>query len=42
MVVGVTDLEIESVCKIHIIGGIDPTMDLRIERGCKCQKLIKL
>ena len=36
MVVGATNLEIESVREIHIIGGIDPSMNLRAERGCDC------
>ena len=39
---GATHLEIESVREIHIIGSIDPSMNLRTERGCNCQKLIKL
>ncbi len=42
MVVGVTNLEIESVREIHIIGGIDPSMNLRTERGCDCQNVPKL
>ena len=42
MIVGATHLEIESVREIHIIGSIDPSMNLRTERGCNCQKLIKL
>ena len=42
MVVGATNLEVKAVCKVHIIGGIDPSMNLRTESGCDCQNLIKL
>ena len=42
MVVGTTDLEIETVREIHIVGRIDPSMDLRTEGGCDCQNTIKL
>ncbi len=42
IVVGTTHFEIESVREVHIVGGIDPSMNLRSEGRCDCQNIIKL
>ena len=40
--IGDTNLEIESVREIHVLGGVNPTMYLRTERSRDCDQFVIL